>query len=475
MSSQIPLSPALIAALRHRLGDEGVIEDPLRAAPYMAEERGLYPGQGQLVVRPKDAEQVAAAVALCREHGACVVPQSGNTGTVGGASPRHGGEVLLTLERLNTIHEVDAEERRIVAGAGCRLAHVQEKAREAGCFFPLSLASEQACRIGGNLATNAGGLNVLRYGNARALALGLEVVLADGQIWRDLRGLRKDNSGYDLRDLFIGSEGGLGIITAATLRLLPPPRNRCVAWIALNHLGNALPLVRAAEAQSGDAVVAAEIMSAEAVAMGQNRPETPANPLPGHPWYLLLELATPDPRAHLEDALAGALEDQERAAEVADALLAPSAEAARRMWQLRTAIPEGQKHAGASIKHDISVRPRDLARFVDRALNAATTIEPRVRPCIFGHVGDGNLHFNLAQPEAVAPQAFLDQWATLNRAIHEQVDSFGGSIAAEHGVGQLKRDELKLWGDPTGLDLMHAIKQTLDPAGTLNPGKGPAG
>ena len=464
----------LAEALRARLGPDAVLSEPTRTAPYMAEQRGQFPGRGRLVVRPSDAESVAAAVTLCRAHGAAVVAQSGNTGTVGGGSPRHETEVVVSLERLQRIRSLDADDGLLVAEAGCTLAHLQEAAADAQRFFPLSLASEAQCRIGGNLATNAGGLNVLRYGNARNLALGLEVVLADGRIWSDLRGLRKDNSGYDLRDLFIGSEGTLGIITAAALRLLPPPRSRRVALLALPRLEPALPLVRAAQSESGEAVVGAELMSAEALGMGQLLDDTPENPLPGSPWYLLLELATADPRADLDEALAAALEPAETAGDLDDALLAPTEAAAARLWRLRTAIPDGQKRAGASIKHDISVRPGTLAAFVPEALAAVTELDPGVRPCIFGHVGDGNLHFNLSQPPDAKPEAFRARAEAFHRAVHDVVCRHGGSVAAEHGVGQAKRDEVARCADPLGLELMQRIKGALDPDNLLNPGKGAA-
>ncbi|WP_041595415.1 FAD-binding oxidoreductase [Halorhodospira halophila] len=464
----------LAEALRARLGAADVLTEPARIAPYMTEQRGQFPGQGRLVARPADTDEVAATVTLCRQHGATVVAQSGNTGTVGGGSPRHGDEVVLSLERMQRIRSLDADDGLLIAEAGCTLADLQEAAAAAQRFFPLSLASEAQCRIGGNLATNAGGLNVLRYGNARNLTLGLEVVLADGRVWSDLRGLRKDNSGYDLRDLFIGSEGTLGIITAAALRLLPPPRSRRVALLALPRLEPALALVRTAQAESGDAVVGAELMSAEALGMGQRLDDTPENPLPGSPWYLLLELATADPRADLDEALAAALEPAEAAGDLADALLAPTEAAAERLWRLRTAIPDGQKRAGASIKHDISVRPGYIAAFVPEALAAVTELDPAVRPCIFGHVGDGNLHFNLSQPEHAPPEAFQARAGTFHRAVHDVVRRFGGSVAAEHGVGQLKRDEVARCADPVGLELMHRIKHALDPENLLNPGKGAA-
>ncbi len=460
-----------VARIRSCLGDEAIREGGA-AAPYMAEPRGLFPGRGEVVVRPADTAGVAEAVAICADEGVAIVPQGGRTGTVGGATARHAGEITLSLERLDRVRAVDAEDGLMTVEAGCTLAQVQQEAARAGAFFPLRLASEAECRVGGNLATNAGGLNVLRYGDARALTRGLEVVLADGRVWRELQGLRKDNAGYDLRDLFIGSEGTLGVITAATLRLLPPWRSRRVALLALEEPDPALPLVRATEAESGGAVTAAELMSAEALAMGQALPETPESPLPGAAWYLLLELASADPRAQLDEALGAALEPAQEAGRLMDAVVAPTEDAAERMWRLRTAIPDGQKHAGASIKHDISVLPRDIAAFIPRALAAVRAVDPEVRPCIFGHVGDGNLHFNLTQPRGSDPETFLRQQAHYNEAVHEVVRAFSGSIAAEHGVGQLRRAELQRTVDPVRRELMDRLKRALDPGAILNPGKG---
>ncbi len=471
MEESLP-TDRFVTALRRRLGAEGVLDAPERIARFMVEQRGRYPGQGRVVARPRSTEEVADTVRLCQQHRVAIVPQSGNTGTVGGASPRHAGELLLSLERLHRIRQMDAEDGLLTAEAGCTLSDLQQTAEEAGWFLPLSLASEQQCRLGGNLATNAGGLNVLRYGMARRMTLGIEVVLSDGRVWSDLRGLSKDNSGYDLRDLFIGSEGTLGIITAATLRLAPQPRNRRVALIAMENVATALPLLRLAQSECGDAVSAAELMSQTALGMARLLPDTPENPLPTAPWYLLLELATPDPRADLDEALqAGLLQFQEAGA-IRDAVVAPTGAAARRLWQLRTAIPEGQKRAGASIKHDISIRPGQIAAFIPAALAAVEQACPGARPCIFGHVGDGNLHFNVSQPETMSAETFDHHLDSLNRAVHDEVHRFAGSVAAEHGVGQLKRAEVLRYADPVHTELMRRIRQALDPEGLLNPGKG---
>ncbi|MBK1735799.1 hydroxyacid dehydrogenase [Halorhodospira abdelmalekii] len=461
----------LRTALRHELSPAAVLDSTAEIAPYMEERRNLFPGQGRLVVRPADTAEVVTTVRLCQQHGFCVVPQAGNTGTVGGGSPRSVDEVVLSVERMTALHELDAEEGTLTVAAGMTLAAAQEAAAQAGWYLPLSLPSQAECRIGGNLATNAGGLNVVRYGCARDLTLGLEVVLADGRIWSDLSGLRKDNSRYDLRNLFIGSEGTLGIITAAKLRLFPPPRRRRVALLALPSLEPALPLVRQLQAESGDAVVAAELMSAAALAMGQLLEQTPPTPIAAAPWYLLLELASPDPRADLDSGIAAVLAQAAAAGSILDSQQAADATDIARLWQLRTAIPDGQRYAGASIKQDISVRPSDLAHFLPQALAAVAAYDPAIRPCIFGHVGDGNLHFNLSQPEGADSAAFTAQQPHLNRIIHDLVIQFGGSIAAEHGVGQLRRAELARCADPLSAELMSRIKEALDPCGLFNPGK----
>lgn len=461
----------LIEELQLKLGEEAVVVDSARLAPYMEERRGQYPGQGRVVVRPASSGEVSQAVRICRQYGARIVPQAGNTGTVGGSSPRSADEVVLSVERLNSIRAIDPDDGTITVEAGCTLAAVQRSAATAGRLFPLSLASQEQCLIGGNLATNAGGLNVLRYGTAREVALGIEVVLADGSIWSNLAGLRKDNSGYDLKDLFIGSEGTLGIITAAKLRLFPLPRSRRVALLALSSIDTALPVLRRLQAESGDCVVAAELMSDTAIEMGQLVENTPVQPLGQADWYLLVELASADPRADMDHSLSNVLEPAMERGDICDAALSSSETSAERLWQLRTAIPDGQKHAGASVKHDVSVRPTNIGSFLSAALCAVRHHDPGIRPCIFGHVGDGNLHFNLTQPEGSSAEDFLASRAELNRIVHDVVARYHGSIAAEHGVGQLRIDELERCADPLNLELMRKIKDVFDPEGLFNPGK----
>ncbi len=457
--------------LRTQIGDAAVLTGDDEIASYMRERRGFFPGRGQIVALPEDTTQVSEVVRICAGAGAKVVPQSGNTGLVGGGSPRDETEVVVSLRRMNRIRRIDAADNTVVAEAGCVLREIQNAAAEVDRLFPLSLPSEWQCCIGGNLATNAGGLNVVQYGNTRALTLGLEVVLADGRIWSGLSALHKDNSGYDLKDLFIGSEGTLGIITAATLSLFPRPRERRVALVALSNLNAALPLLRAAQAESGDTVVACEVMGAGAIAMPERHVPGCGNPLPGSPWYLLLEIATPDVRADLAAAMNAALESARQSGGIDGAEIAADDRQAAALWRLRTCIPGAQGHEGASIKHDISVPVSALPAFVETALHAVATEDPAVRPCVFGHVGDGNLHFNLTQPEGWEPDTFMERRPVFNRLIHDIVMRFDGSIAAEHGVGQLKGAEMKQRRDPVAHDMMRGIKRALDPDDVMNPGK----
>ncbi len=457
--------------LQEALGKDRVLTGDENVAPYMKERRGFYPGQGRIVVLPENTTQVSEAIRTCTATGAKVVPQSGNTGLVGGGSPRNETEVVLSLRKMNRVRRIDADDNTMVAEAGCVLRDLQKAAADMDRLFPLSLPSEFQCCIGGNLATNAGGLNVVQYGNTRALTLGLEVVLPDGRIWSGLSALHKDNSGYDLKDLFIGSEGTLGVITAATLRLFPRPRQRRVALVALRDLAAALPLLRAAQAESGDAVVACEVMGAGAVAMPVRHIPGCTNPLPGAPWYLLLELATPDPRADLAAALDAALETARRTGGMKGAEVAEDERGGAALWRLRTCIPGTQGHEGASIKHDISVPVHQLPTFVEAALAAVAAEDPTVRPCVFGHVGDGNLHFNLTQPEGWEADAFMERRPRFNQLIHDLVMRFDGSVAAEHGVGQIKGEEMRRRRDPVAHDLMRRIKTALDPDDLMNPGK----
>jgi FAD/FMN-containing dehydrogenase len=460
----------LLDELAAHLGSGQVLVEPSALAPHLVEERRLYRGSAIAVVRPRDTEEVAFVVAQCAKHGVPVVPQGGNTGLVGGGVPF--GGVVLSLGRLSRIREIDPVNATITAEAGCTLQSVQQAAAAVDRFFPLSLASEGSCQIGGNLSTNAGGTAVIRYGNARDLVLGLEVVLADGRVWNGLKGLRKDNSGYDLKNLFVGSEGTLGIITAAVLKLLPMPRARVTALVGCASPHHALQVFDRLRASAGDALTAFEFMPRFALEMVLKHAPGAVRPLAGdHPSYALIELSSPDPDANLaeelETILAQAIEDNL----LEDATIAASEAQNRGLWHLRESMSEVQEREGGSIKHDVSVPVSRVAEFIDKATEACEAAMPNVRVCAFGHFGDGNIHFNLSQPVGMDKAAFLRHWKRFNRLVHDIVASMNGSIAAEHGIGLIKRDELLLYKDPVAIDLMRTLKRALDPENILNPGK----
>ncbi len=423
-------------------------------------------------MRPGSTEQVALVVRACADLRVPIVPQGGNTGQCGGATPDDRGDaIVLSLKRMNRVRAVDVANATLTVEAGMPLAMVQQTAADHGLMFPLSLAAEGSCSIGGNLSTNAGGHAVLRFGNTRDLVLGIEVVLADGRIWDGLRGLRKDNTGYDLKQLFIGAEGTLGVVTAAVLKLYPAPGTRVTALAALPDVATAVRLLSELRQALGDRITGFELMSA--CSLGLSRKYHPAlpDPCPGHPWYVLLQVddnASESPLAtQLERALGAALES----GLVRDATIAQSGEQARALWALRENIAEAQRRDGPNIKHDISLPVSVVARFLDEARAALEAALPGVRFVTFGHLGDGNLHYNLAAPEGVAPPAFLAHTARANRIVHDLVASHGGSISAEHGIGQQKCDELARYKSPVEIDLMRTVKAALDPAGLFNPGK----
>lgn len=459
--------------LKTIVGDKGWIEDPDLLSPYLEERRGLYVGATPLLLRPATTREVSDVVSLCAEMEIGIVPQGGNTGLVGGAVPSQGlREILLNLSRMNKISEVDSRNDTITVEAGCLLKTVQQAAENVDRLFPLSMGSEGSCEIGGNIATNAGGISVLRYGMMRDLVLGLEVVLADGRVLSELKGLRKDNSGYDLRQLFIGSEGTLGIITAAVLKLFPPQKNRITALLGVSSSQAAITLFEKSRDVLGDPISAFEYMPRFALDLvlkhiaGTRDPfETP------YPGYVLIELTAtldlpglkPQVESHLSAALESGLAE--------NALIAESNAQAQALWQLREAIPEAQKCEGGSIKHDISVPLSALPRFIEEATALVTKEIPNVRVVAFGHFGDGNVHFNLTQPEDADKAAFLALWPRINGLVHDLACAEGGSISAEHGVGLLKRGELVRCADPLKIELMGRIKQALDPRNIMNPGK----
>jgi len=463
----------LIARLRSLLGAGAVLADPADMAPHLTDWRGRYAGRARCVVKPGSTAEVAAAVALITGAGVPVVPQGGNTGLCGGATPDSSGDaVLISLSRLNRIRSVDAANNTITAEAGCLLARVQESAAAADRLFPLSLAAEGSCEIGGNLSTNAGGVHVLRYGNARELVLGLEVVLADGRVWDGLRGLRKDNTGYDLKHLFVGAEGTLGIITAAVLKLFPRPRASAVAWLAIGSPAAAVELLGRLRSSFGERVTAFELIGHSALDLVLKNIPGAREPLATTaPWSLLVELSETLPDFDITGALERALAVEIEAGRVLDAALAGSLAQVGELWRLRENCSEAQKVEGISIKHDVSVPVSRIPDFLEQADAALRAAFPDVRIVAFGHVGDGNLHYNLSKPVAADNADFIALTPQANRIVHDIVAGLGGSISAEHGIGQLKRSEMLRYKSEVEMDLMRAVKQAIDPRNLMNPGK----
>ncbi|WP_374673647.1 FAD-binding oxidoreductase [Ideonella sp.] len=440
---------------------------------YEADWRKRYRGRSLAVVRPGSTAEVAAVVRACADQGVPVVPQGGNTGLVGGGVPDDSGrQVLLQLGRLHTIRAVDVDNLTLTAEAGCILQVVQQAAAEHDLLFPLSLAAEGSCSIGGNLATNAGGTQVLRYGNARELCLGLEVVTPQGEVWDGLHGLRKNNTGYDLRDLYIGSEGTLGVITAATLKLFPRPAAVVTALAACPSVDAAVALLNRARARLGAGLTGFELMERFALSLVEKHYPHMPRPLPSAPWTVLLELAgTEDEateRGRMESLLGWALES----ALVDDAVVAESIAQSRALWHLRESIPLAQSEEGLNIKHDIALPVSAIPGFVAAMPARIAQVAPGARVVCFGHLGDGNLHYNVQAPEGVPAPPFLAAHEdALNALVYDEVQRLGGSISAEHGIGQLKREDLQARGHPVGLQLMRAVKAALDPSGLMNPGR----
>lgn len=456
--------------LRAALGPAQVLTDPADIAPALAEGRGRWQGEALAVLRPGTPQEVAACVQICTRHGVAITPQGGNTGLVGGAVPQ--GGVVISLARLNRIRAVDALNSTLTVEAGCTLAEVQAAAEAAGRLFPLSLASEGSCTIGGNLSTNAGGTAVLRYGNTRELTLGVEAVLPDGQILNILSGLRKDNTGYALKDLLIGAEGTLGIITACVVKLFPAPAVRVTALAGVNGPGDALATFDILRARAGESLVAFEYLERFGLDLVVRNLPGARDPLAeAWPSYVLIELTSSDPAADLPSRMEAALSDAMEAGFVGDATIAASDSQRAALWGLRENMSEMQKHEGASIKHDISVPVSRVAEFITRGKELCLTCLPGTRPCPFGHFGDGNLHFNLTRPTAMSDAEFLAHYPQFNQIVHDLVAEFGGSISAEHGIGLAKRDELPRYKDPVALALCKTIKQAMDPQNLMNPGK----
>ena len=462
----------LLARVASAVGPAHVLTAPADLEPYLVDWRERYRGAALAVVRPASTEQVAAVVRLCAEDRVPIVPQGGNTGMCGAATPGTAGDaIVLSLARMNRVRAVDVANATMTIEAGATLAQAQATASESGMLFPLSLASEGSCTIGGNLSTNAGGTAVLRFGNARELTMGVEVVLPDGRIWDGLRGLRKDNTGYDLKQLFIGAEGTLGIITAAVLKLFPAPRARATALAAVPDVDAAVRLLTLLKAALADRLVGFELMSGVSLALSRKHHPKSPDPLPGHAWYVLVQVDDPAENAQLREALEQALAKGVEDGTVADATIGQSHAQRAALWALRENISEAQRREGPNIKHDISVPVSAIPQFLRDAQAALSKALPGVRFVTFGHLGDGNLHYNLAAPAGQPAQRFMEHAPDANRIVHDLVNAAGGSISAEHGIGQLKRDELKRYKAPVELELMTRIKAALDPHGLMNPDK----
>ena len=466
-------SADLIARFSAIVGARHALTEASDIAPFLTETRGLYHGKTSLVLKPGSTEEVSAILKLASETGTPVVPASGRTGHVGGAVPREAGtDIVLSMERMTAIRKVDADGNFMVVDGGVILADVHKAAAEVDRLFPLSLGSEGSARIGGNLATNAGGTAVLAYGNMRNLCLGLEVVLPTGEIWDGLRSLKKDNTGYDLRDLFIGAEGTLGIITGAVLKLFPRPKGHQVAFAAVSSPEQALALFNLFGNRCGAALTGFELMAEMAFAFTVKHTDGARNPLSGsYPWYTLIDISTFDNQDSADRMITAALEEAFEKGIVEDAVIAKSEAEIAELWHMRETMSEAQKPEGGSIKHDVSVPVSSVPAFLHEADAAVMRAVAGARICAFGHIGDGNIHYNISQPEGADKAAFLARWGEVNEIVHAIVLAHGGSISAEHGIGRLKRDELARIRQPIEIEMMQRIKKAFDPAGIMNPDK----
>jgi FAD/FMN-containing dehydrogenase len=467
------VAPELLDRFAAIVGEAHALRDASDLAPHLIENRGLYKGSSPLLLKPGSTEEVAAILKLASETGTPIVPQTGNTGLVGGQTPRTGGhDIIVSLERMNRIRDVDPIANVLVAEGGAILADVQAAAEKVDRLFPLSLGSEGSCRIGGNLSTNAGGTAVLAYGNMRQLCLGLEVVLPTGEIWNGMRRLKKDNTGYDLRDLFIGAEGTLGIITGAVLKLFPKPIGHQVALAGLASPEDALHLFEKASTLCGTALTGFELMPRIGIEFTTRNIDGVRDPLEApHAWYALIDISTSDSAETASVMVQSLLEQGFEAGLVEDAVIASSVAQQKALWHMRESMSDAQKPEGGSIKHDVSVPVSKIPAFMAEAEKAVLAAMPGARICAFGHLGDGNIHYNISQPVGGDKQAFLDRWREINAIVHAIVLDAGGSISAEHGIGQLKRDELAHIRSPIEMELMYRIKSAFDPAGIMNPGK----
>ncbi len=463
-------SPDLLPRFAAIVGERYAITDPAALAPFLVEGRGIYHGTTSMMLRPGSVAEVSAILKLANETRTALVPQGGNTGLVGGQIPFH-GEIILSLTRLDKIREVDANSNAMTCEAGVVLQKAQEAAAAVDRLYPLSLGAEGSCTIAGNLSTNAGGTAALAYGIARDLMLGIEVVLADGRVMNLLSKLKKNNTGYDLRHLFVGAEGTLGVITAATVKMFPRPRAVETAFIGVPSPAAAVKLLNLAQARVGGTVTSFELIMREVIEFALRHGHGVRDPLAGpHPWYVLMEVSSQNSeglRDSVEQMLADAIEQEL----VSDATIAASLDQAKAFWHLRHILPEVQKPEGGSIKHDVSVPVAAVPDFLAEATAAVQKLIPGSRPVPFGHLGDGNIHFNVSQPVGADQEAFLKRWGEVNAVVDKIVLKYDGSISAEHGIGVLKRNSLPKVKDPVALELMRGLKKMLDPNGILNPGK----
>lgn len=460
---------ALLEQLKGIVGPAGWTTDPDELHPHLVEWRGAYEGRTQIMLAPATTVEVSAVVSACARAGTEIVPQGGNTGLCGGAIPDlSGDQVVLSLRRMNRIRNLDPENFSMAVDAGCILANVQEAARSVGRYFPLSLSAEGTCQIGGNLSTNAGGINVGRYGTARALVLGLEVVLADGTVLDTMRELRKDTAGYDLKQVFIGSEGTLGIITGAALRLFPDPGELSTAFIGIDSPGAAVALLGRMRVHLDDRIESFELVSQRVLDLVVRH--IPGASLPfgdGHPWYVLMDSALRGNTRMLEEALLA----EAREGRVLDAVVAKNASEAERFWRLRHSVAEAERQEGKALKHDISVPLSKMQSFLERGDKLLAELRPDLELIAFGHVGDGNLHYNVVLPRHLPDDEWQAEGRRITRALYDLVDEHGGSFSAEHGVGQAKKDWLAVYRGGVELEMMKSLKKTLDPANILNPNK----
>ena len=468
-----PVAAAVIDRLKAVVGPQGFLDQPSDMEPYCKAWRDGWEGAVPVVLRPATTAEVAELVSICAETRTPIVPQGGNTGLTGGSQPHADmSEVIISTSRMRRVREVDLLNDTVTVDAGVVLAEIQRLAADHQRLFPLSLSAEGSCQIGGNLSTNAGGTQVLRYGNTRNLVLGLEVVLPDGRIWDGLKGLRKDNTGYDLKHLFIGAEGTLGIITAAVLKLFPQPTAVETAWLGLESPEQAVKLLGFMKTRFGEQVTAFELMQRSIIDFLLNGVPGHSDPMREvHPWYVLVEIGGQGAPGSLAEPFAEALAEALEDGLVSDAIIAASVSQGRHFWKMREDLSQGQKAAGGGISHDVSVPVSRIASFVQDVDAALERIYPGIRHCTFGHVGDGNLHCNPVRPEGWEVERFRNERSTINGVIHDLAVKYGGSISAEHGIGRMRLAENERTKAPVELDMMRTIKIALDPQGIMNPGK----